>query len=1007
MVSRKKEKSKGENVSRAQTTLLQTIIANAPIVLFALDKEGIFLRSEGKGLESLGLQPGEVVGQSVFELYKDFPQIVEDNRRALAGAAFTSTVKVDDLHFETRYEQLLDSGGNVTGVIGVATDVTEGRKAEETARENSHFLQTLIDSIPSPVFYKDREGRYLGCNKAFEEFIGVTRGEIVGKTVYDLAPRELAEKYHEMDEELFKNPGTQVYESSVVGRDGRRHNVVFHKATFLKLDGTLGGLVGIMLDITERKQAEEALKASRDRLQLFIERMPVACIMWNPDSRVEVWNPAAEEIFGFSSGEAMGRHAYDLIVPGEVQEHTDAIWHRLITGDETAHSENENLAKDGSRIVCDWHNTPLRESDGTVVGVLSMVQDITERTRAEEKIAYSENYLRSIIEAEPECVKVLDAEGTLLSMNQAGLAMIEADTPEMVIGKRVHGIVAPEHREAFTSLLRNVSAGERATLEFKVIGLKGGERWLETHAVPLRDEKRQQTLILSITRDVTDRRRTEKALRESEKNYRAIVNAIPDLMFRIDRSGTFLDYSPAKDFPTLVSPEEFLGKTVSDVMPEEVAGKTTKAIRKALETGEAREFNYEVSVDGERQYFNARIVESGKDEVLAIVRDVTEHRRLEEQLRHAQKMEAIGTLTGGVAHEFNNILTSISGFGEFLQEGLEPGSQLRTYADMITAAADRAARLTDGLLAYSRKQVTRLEPIDIGEIIKTVEGLLASLVGENILLEVAIPNETLPVMADKAQLEQVLVNLTTNAMDAMPDGGRLTIESERTKIANEIVKSHVRIPPGEYALVSVTDTGTGMDERTMKNIFEPFFTTKDVGKGTGLGLSIVYGIVRKHRGHITVESAPGKGTSFALYLPVSERMEAEKPGPSHAVRVGGIETVLLAEDDETVRKLIHAVLENAGYRVFLAADGREAVEKYHEHEDEIELLLFDVAMPEVNGKEAYDAIKASNPHIKAVFVSGYAPDDVRTSAVLDENLALVSKPVSRIRLLQAVREALG
>jgi CheY-like chemotaxis protein/two-component sensor histidine kinase len=326
---------------------------------------------------------------------------------------------------------------------------------------------------------------------------------------------------------------------------------------------------------------------------------------------------------------------------------------------------------------------------------------------------------------------------------------------------------------------------------------------------------------------------------------------------------------------------------------------------------------------------------------------------------------------------------------------------------MITAAADRAARLTDGLLAYSRKQVTRLEPIDIGEIIKTVEGLLASLVGENILLEVAIPNETLPVMADKAQLEQVLVNLTTNAMDAMPDGGRLTIESERTKIANEIVKSHVRIPPGEYALVSVTDTGTGMDERTMKNIFEPFFTTKDVGKGTGLGLSIVYGIVRKHRGHITVESAPGKGTSFALYLPVSERMEAEKPGPSHAVRVGGIETVLLAEDDETVRKLIHAVLENAGYRVFLAADGREAVEKYHEHEDEIELLLFDVAMPEVNGKEAYDAIKASNPHIKAVFVSGYAPDDVRTSAVLDENLALVSKPVSRIRLLQAVREALG
>jgi PAS domain S-box-containing protein len=604
-------------------------------------------------------------------------------------------------------------------------------------------------------------------------------------------------------------------------------------------------------------------------------------------------------------------------------------------------------------------------------------------------------------------VKVLDAEGTLLSMNRAGLAMIEADTPEMVIGKKVDGIVAPEHREAFVSLIRDVGAGCRATLEFKVMSLKGNERWLETHAVPLRDEKKQETLILSITRDVTDSRRTEQALRESEKDYRAIVNAIPDLMFRIDGSGTFLDYSPAKDFPTLVPPEEFLGKTVNDVMPEEVARKTMNGIRQALETGEAREFNYELSMEGELHYFNARIVASGTDEVLAIVRDVTEHRRLEDQLRHAQKMEAIGTLTGGVAHEFNNILTSIAGFGEFLQEGLEPGSRLRTYADMITTAAERAAKLTDGLLAYSRKQVTRLEPVDINEIIKTVEELLASLVGENIVLETAIPDEVLPVMADKAQLEQVLVNLTTNAMDAMPEGGTLTIESERTRIDSEIVRPNVHIPPGEFALVTVKDTGTGIDGDTMKKIFEPFFTTKDVGKGTGLGLSIVYGIVRKHRGHIAVESAPGKGTTFTLYLPVSESREAETPGPSPAVRVGGTETILLAEDDEVVRKLVCTVLEKAGYRVLLAANGREAVEKYREHEDEIELLLFDVAMPEMNGKEAYDAIKASAPHIKAVFISGYAPDDVRTSAVLDENLTLVPKPVSPKGLLQAVREALG
>jgi signal transduction histidine kinase len=387
--------------------------------------------------------------------------------------------------------------------------------------------------------------------------------------------------------------------------------------------------------------------------------------------------------------------------------------------------------------------------------------------------------------------------------------------------------------------------------------------------------------------------------------------------------------------------------------------------------------------------------------------EMAERRRTEEQLLHAQKMEAVGRLTGGVAHEFNNILTSIMGFGEFLLDGLNRNEPLRRNAEMVVDSAERAAKLTEGLLAYSRKQVTQFELSDLNSIIRDMHEILAALAGENVELALMPSPGSLPVRADRMQMEQVLMNLAGNALDAMPRGGRLSIDSERLSIPEELALSHFQIPPGTYAVLTVKDTGTGMSREQQEMIFEPFFTTKDVGKGTGLGLSIVYGIVRNHHGFIDVQSGEGKGTSFRIYLPVS----AEEPALPVKERVeqpiGGAETILVAEDDTRVRGLLTTILERADYNVIAASDGEEALRKYREHHDGIALLVMDVAMPHLGGAEAYKEIRKMNPDIRALFMSGYAADTLPASTLSDERVAFIPKPVSQKKLLRAIREALS
>lgn len=384
----------------------------------------------------------------------------------------------------------------------------------------------------------------------------------------------------------------------------------------------------------------------------------------------------------------------------------------------------------------------------------------------------------------------------------------------------------------------------------------------------------------------------------------------------------------------------------------------------------------------------------------------SEKEHLEQQLRQAHKMEAIGTLAGGVAHDFNNILSTIEGYAGLLRDRIKKKSPVRDYVEQIVAAAERASELTRRLLAFSRNQVIHPKPISLNETISSINALLARLVGEDIEFRIRTSREDLVVMADELQIEQMLINLVTNARDAMPNGGTLSISSELAELTEGAGEGPWALPPGSYAKLTVSDSGEGIDASVRDRIFEPFFTTKEVGKGTGLGLSMAYGIVKQHRGSIEVESEQGKGTVFTIYLPVVESMVERKKLETLLLPTGSGETILLAEDDRFVRMLTKHILIKYGYLVIEASDGDDAMEKFRDNHESVQLLLLDVIMPKKTGKQIYDEARRIRPDIKAIFMSGHTFDVITKQGVFSEGIHLLSKPLTPGELLVKVRQVL-
>ncbi len=518
---------------------------------------------------------------------------------------------------------------------------------------------------------------------------------------------------------------------------------------------------------------------------------------------------------------------------------------------------------------------------------------------------------------------------------------------------------------------------------------------------------------LQLEKEISERKQAEAALRQSEEQYRTLVEASPDVIFTLSYGdGVFRSINSTFEKITGWSRDEWVGKSFLEIVhPDDRQIALAKHHEAMNGAGTIRYELRCLTKSGEYRVTELTTTDLRNNGVLAgrlgIARDITERNALEEKLRQAVKMQAVGQLAGGIAHDFNNILSVIISASDLLLLDMPEEGTLRSHAEMILKSAERGAQLTRNLLAFSRKQILSMRPGNLNEIIRSVEPLIARLIREDLAFTVSLAPGELKCLADSTQIEQVLMNLAANASDAMSKGGRLTISTDRMTMDAEFKRIHGFGQDGDYAVLRVDDTGYGMDDRTRERVFEPFFTTKEVGKGTGLGLATVFGIVKQHRGYIEVRSEVGKGTTFTIYIPLITEPASDFNATIRDGRpIGGKETILIAEDDETVRTMLKNVLSGAGYRVVEARDGHDAEKKYIDYEAEISLLVFDVIMPNKNGKQAYDAIRRRRPDMKCLFLSGYASDIIGQTGVSEEEGGFLQKPVMPAVLLKKIREIL-
>jgi PAS domain S-box-containing protein len=638
---------------------------------------------------------------------------------------------------------------------------------------------------------------------------------------------------------------------------------------------------------------------------------------------------------------------------------------------------------------------------------------ITERKQTEELLRESEKKYKDLFDSTLDGMYQVNTEGIFVLMNPAGARIFGYESPGEILGKNALEFWRdPKDRDVYREELKRQRKLSAYPMRAKK---KNGEPLeLESSTRIIEDDKGNFLGIEGILRDVTDRKRAEEQLRESESKFRSLAEQSLVGTYII-QDGRFKYVSPRLAEMFAYPVEDIVDrKGPLDLVVPDDHHLVTENIKRRM-SGEAPFSHYEVrgqTRSGEIiniDVFGSTTNYHGWPAIIGVVLDITANKKLENQLRQAQKMEAVGQLTGGIAHDFNNILSAIIGYASLLNMKLSGDDPLRLFVDQILAGTERAANLTRSLLTFSRKQLSNLMPVDVNAVIGRVDKLLHSIIGEDIDLRLALALRDLTVNADAGQLEQILMNLATNARDAMPHGGILSIESAVVE-SGDILERQQDPGAKKYVLISVTDTGVGMDEKTRERIFEPFFTTKDLGRGTGLGLSMVYGIVKQHNGNIHCYSEPGKGTTFKVYLPLLSSAEDRKKmkagtGAPEVLR-GGPETILVAEDDGALRSLSKTILRDFGYTVIEAIDGEDAIKKFEQNKDTVSLLLCDVIMPKKNGGEVQEEIRKMAPEARIIFMSGYPADIVHQKGLLAEEAQIILKPISPTALLKKVREAL-
>jgi len=633
--------------------------------------------------------------------------------------------------------------------------------------------------------------------------------------------------------------------------------------------------------------------------------------------------------------------------------------------------------------------------------------------RMRNRMAEREELFRLISENAADMIAVVDTDGRRIFNSDAYQKVLGYSAEELKNSSSMDQI-HPEDRERVRAAAEEAQrTGIGKNLEYRIRHKNGTWLLLESTSSVIGDSAGVPEKLVIVNRDITARKQASEALRLSEVSFRSVIENAPYGIYRAQASGKLLLANPAlQKMLGYESQAELLQLNLTtDVYLDPLEHKRVNEI-----FTNQNEF-VEVQVDWKRKDgkpIKARCTGwlvkpagGGAAYFEVFAEDVTEKWLLERQLRMAQKMEAVGRLSGGIAHDFNNLLGVIIGYSQVLKRTLPPGTAFLEHAEEIEKAGQRAASLTRQLLAFSRQQVLALAVLNLNSLISEMQKMLPRLIGEDIEIVMALDPAIGSVKADQGQLEQVIMNLAVNARDAMPDGGKLVITTTNVSLDEAWTRLHPGSKVGDYVMLAVADTGTGIDSETLVHIFEPFFTTKERGKGTGLGLATVYGVVKQSGGYVSVESAPGKGASFQIYLPrIEEPVSVAEPVAPIVEAFRGAETILLVEDADALRKLTHMLLEQHGYHVLVAANGAAAMQLVEEKPESIHLLLTDVIMPGLNGRALAERLQLRQPGLKVLYMSGYTDDAIADHGVLAAGIQLLHKPFSEENLIHKVREVL-
>jgi PAS domain S-box-containing protein len=1019
------ERKRAEEALRQSEEKYRTILENIEDGYFEADIAGNFTFFNNSVCRMLGYSKDEMMGMNnrqytdkgnAKKLYQAFNKVY---RTGEPTKGFDWEIIRKDgtkRYIETSVSLIKNISGQPIGFRGIVRDITERKQAEEGLKDSEERYRKLFENAIDGIVLADLErGIIIDCNKVIGGLVEREKTELIGQSQQILHPPEdsIGEVSRTFVQHRFDKEG-QVLETQVITKTGERKRVEI-KANILELKGRKV-LQGIFRDITERKQAEKKLRESEEKYRTILENIEEGYYEVDIAGNFTFFNDSLCQMLGYIKDELMGMNNRQYTDQENAKKLYQAFNKVYKTGEPEKGFDWEVIRKDGTIRFVEASVSLIKDYRGQPIGFRGIVRDIAEHKQAEEVLRESEGRLKTILDSIQTGVLIIDpVTHVIVDVNPTAIKLIGAPK-EKIVNSICQKYICPAEigKCPITDLKQNVDNSERILLT-----VNGETRPIIKTVVPMMLGGRKYLLESFI--DITERKRAEEALRESESRFQKLFDDAPVGYHEYNTEGLITQVNRTELEMLGYTAEEMLGQPVWQFITEIGKSRETVIAKLSGEIPPDRQFERSFQrKDGTTfpALIEDRFLRDSQGKIAGVrstIQDITERKRaeeemvsLQEQFRQSQKMEAVGRLGGGIAHDFNNLLTIIKGYSQLSLLDLKESDPLWGNIQEIQKATQRATDLTRQLLAFSRRQILDLKVLDLNTLLKDLDKMLRRIIGEDIDLVTLLAEDLGRVKVDPGQMEQMVMNLAVNARDAMPKGGKLTVETCNVELDEAYARKHVAVTPGRYVMLSISDAGAGMTPEVRERIFEPFFTTKEKGKGTGLGLSTVYGIAKQSGGNIWVYSEPGHGTTFKIYLPrVEEELDNLHVRDETESLPRGSETVFLVEDEPSVRSLAYRVLCQQGYTVLEAANGEEALRVAQEHAGEkIHLLLTDVVMPQMGGRELAETLKLLRPDIKVLYTSGYTDNAIVHHGVLNPGTHFLQKPFSPKTLSHKVREVL-